>query len=68
MDMSLEEVEKNHILRTLAIHHGNKTRAAKSLGVTIKTLYNKLHRYGIFQPDSAQQPETVSTAQPAAGN
>jgi len=41
----LEEVEKGHILRTLAFNHGNKTKTASALGITIKTLYNKLHRY-----------------------
>lgn len=49
VDMSLDEVEKSHILRTLSYHHGNKTKTANSLGITIKTLYNKLHRYGILQ-------------------
>ncbi len=48
-DMPLEAVEKGHILRTLAYNHGNKTKTAQSLGITIKTLYNKLHRYGILQ-------------------
>jgi two-component system response regulator HydG len=52
LDMSLDDVEKNHILRTLAYHQGNKTRTAQSLGVTIKTLYNKLHRYGILKTPS----------------
>jgi transcriptional regulator with PAS, ATPase and Fis domain len=42
----LDEVEKGHILRTLAYNHGNKTKTALVLGITIKTLYNKLHRYG----------------------
>jgi two-component system response regulator HydG len=51
-DMPLEEVEKSHILRTLAYNHGNKTKTAQSLGITIKTLYNKLHRYGILQQQS----------------
>ena len=49
VEMTLDEVEKNHILRTLAYHHGNKTKAAQGLGITIKTLYNKLHRYGILK-------------------
>jgi len=48
INLPLEEVEKNHILRSLAYHDGNKTKTAHSLGVTIKTLYNKLHRYGIL--------------------
>lgn len=57
MDMPLRDVEKNHILRTLGYNHGNKTKTAQSLGVTIKTLYNKLHRYGILQSPSALGPQ-----------
>jgi transcriptional regulator with PAS, ATPase and Fis domain len=49
IDMPLEAVEKRHILRTLAYNQGNKTKTAQSLGITIKTLYNKLHRYGTLQ-------------------
>lgn len=43
--LALEEIEKTHILRTLSFYEGNKTRAATALGITIKTLYNKLNRY-----------------------
>ncbi|MGK5086647.1 sigma-54-dependent Fis family transcriptional regulator [Bdellovibrionota bacterium FG-2] len=55
VDVPLEEVERSHILRSLAYHQGNKTKTAQSLGITIKTLYNKLHRYGVVQaaPESA---------------
>ncbi|MCM2323532.1 MAG: sigma-54-dependent Fis family transcriptional regulator [Oligoflexia bacterium] len=63
IDMPLEEVEKNHILRTLAYNHGNKTKTAQSLGITIKTLYNKLHRYGLVQTAPQGQAET-QTAEP----
>lgn len=45
--MTLEELERNHIMATLEHLNGNKTRAAKMLGITVKTLYNKLHSYGI---------------------
>jgi two-component system response regulator HydG len=45
--LPLEEVEKSHILKTLAFCQGNKTKAAHSLGITIKTLYNKLNRYEV---------------------
>ena len=47
--MTLDSLEKNHILQMLAFQHGNKTKTAKVLGITIKTLYNKLHRYGLLE-------------------
>jgi DNA-binding NtrC family response regulator len=43
---TLEEIEKETILRTIEFVNGNKTRAAQVLGVSAKTLYNKLERYG----------------------
>lgn len=42
---SLAELEKAHILKVLAEQGGNRTRAAKVLGVDVKTLYNKLKDY-----------------------
>jgi len=41
----LEQVERRHILKVLAHFNGNKTRAADAMGITVKTLYNKLSRY-----------------------
>jgi DNA-binding NtrC family response regulator len=41
----LERAERELILRTLEANHRNKTRAAEVLGVTPKTLHNKLQRY-----------------------
>ena len=49
LDMPLAEIEKGHILRALAYNQGNKTKTAESLGITIKTLYNKLHKYGVIK-------------------
>ena len=42
----LAEIEKRHILRVLSSTGGNKTRAARILGIDTKTLYNKLKSYG----------------------
>ncbi len=50
----IAEVEKRHILRVLSANGGNKTRAAKILGIDTKTLYNKLKAYGAAA-DSARR-------------
>jgi len=42
---SLSEVEKEMIFQTLDETGGNKSEAARRLGITRKTLQNKLHRY-----------------------
>ena len=47
-DMSLEDVEKNAVLRTLEAANGNKSQAARRLGITRKTLHKKLKKYGIM--------------------
>ncbi|AGF80032.1 CheY-like receiver, AAA-type ATPase and DNA-binding domain-containing response regulator [Desulfocapsa sulfexigens DSM 10523] len=44
-DSSLQAQEKVLILRTLEETDGNKSEAARRLGVTRKTLQNKLHKY-----------------------
>lgn len=51
-EMTLHDLEKLHICRTLDHLCGNKTRAAKVLGITVKTLYNKLHSYGLVNTKS----------------
>jgi DNA-binding NtrC family response regulator len=44
--MSLEDVERGHILRVLEACDWNQTRAAKVLGIDRVTLYNKIKKYG----------------------
>jgi DNA-binding NtrC family response regulator len=41
----MEEVERELILETLSHCLGNRTRAAEMLGISIRTLRNKLHEY-----------------------
>lgn len=43
---TIEEVEKALIYATLDEVEGNKTMAAEMLGISTKTLYNRLHAYG----------------------
>jgi DNA-binding NtrC family response regulator len=42
---TVDEAERRLILATLAHTANNKTRAAELLGISLKTLHNKLHRY-----------------------
>jgi transcriptional regulator with PAS, ATPase and Fis domain len=44
---NLDEAEKGLILKTLARNGNNKTQTAQILGISLKTLHNKLRRYGL---------------------
>ena len=44
----LEEIEKTAILTTLEAAGGNKSEAARRLGITRKTLHKKLKAYGVM--------------------
>jgi DNA-binding NtrC family response regulator len=41
---TLREIEMEHVLRVLEKHLGNKPAAATELGISLKTLYNKLNQ------------------------
>ena len=42
--MTVDEAEQKLIVATLEASGGNKTRAAEMLGISLKTLHNKLNR------------------------
>ena len=46
-DLPLDEVEKATILNAMEITAGNKSEAARRLGITRKTLHTKLKKYGV---------------------
>ena len=55
---SLDEIERRHITRVLTAAHGNKTLAARILGVDRKTLHRKLSQYA--RASAGQQENGVS--------
>jgi len=54
-DLTLREIERLWILRALAREEGNKSRAARRLGISVRTIRNKLRTYDL-----------ASTGEPAA--
>ncbi len=49
--MTVDEAERLLILRTLESTGQNKTRAAEILGISLKTMHNKLKEYSLAQED-----------------
>jgi DNA-binding NtrC family response regulator len=43
----IREVEKMHLESTLALTDGNRTHAAEMLGISLRTLRNKIREYGL---------------------
>jgi transcriptional regulator with PAS, ATPase and Fis domain len=60
--LTLAEIEKRHILATLDRCKGNRTHAAKLLGVSIRTLRNKLHEYNGSAPNADSEAGEVVEA------
>jgi transcriptional regulator with PAS, ATPase and Fis domain len=45
--LTLDELEKNHILKVLRENGGHREKVAVMLGITSRTLYRKLNEYGV---------------------
>ena len=59
---TIEEIERELILDTLVYHCGNRSRAADVLGISIRTMRNKIHAYetqGVAVPKHGQPPMTA---------
>lgn len=54
--LSLEAIERRHIARALAYHGGNRSRTARSLGISRATLYEKIARYGLGEVGRTRTP------------
>ena len=52
-ELSLQEAEKQMIIRALRSSDGNRTKAAAQLGISRRTLHRKLNEYGLREEDAA---------------
>lgn len=43
--VKLAQVEKETILKALQFYHGNRTHTADSLGISVRTMVNKITEY-----------------------
>jgi Transcriptional regulator containing PAS, AAA-type ATPase, and DNA-binding domains len=58
--LTLEEVEKRHLVRVLRETKGNKVKAAKILGIDRRTLYRMAERFGLdLEPDAEGSDKDV---------
>ncbi|HYF79697.1 MAG TPA: sigma-54 dependent transcriptional regulator [Symbiobacteriaceae bacterium] len=53
-DRLLAAVERKHIARVLRLCEGNKTQAARQLGIGLRTLYRKIDEYNLDHADLTQ--------------
>ncbi len=45
--VSMDQLERTHLQRTLELVDGNRTRAAEILGISVRTMRNKIRQYDL---------------------
>ena len=66
-DMTLEELEKTAVLQSLERSNGNRTHAARSLDISVRTLQRKLKRWGFTGCGNGAAREHVGSGSPPVG-
>jgi DNA-binding NtrC family response regulator len=61
--ITLQELERRYLLRVLKHCRGNRTRAARILGISRRAIYDKMDRLGLrevqWSADSLAEPSVV---------
>lgn len=65
--LSLETLERELILQALERAAGNKSRAARLLGLTRRTLYSRMERHGLRRPGEGEEGDEAEGAGAAPG-
>ncbi len=61
-DMTLEELEREHMRRILAKAEGDKVKAARMLGIHLSTLYRKVQRYRLDSEPGSEAPPPAAAS------
>lgn len=56
--VTLADLEKKAILKALKFYDNNKTRTASALGISIRTLQNKLNEYNGVKKEEQNETRT----------
>ncbi len=65
--LTVHEMERRLIMKTLEAFNGNRTEAASQLDISTRTLRNKLHEYGEMDAFKPTNRRPVLEAEAAAG-
>jgi DNA-binding NtrC family response regulator len=65
--LSLEVLERELILKALERARGNKSQAARLLGLTRRTLYSRMERHGLRTPGEGEEPGEDADEGPGGG-
>jgi two-component system, response regulator FlrC len=65
---TLARIEREFILQTLRSHHGNRTRAADRLGISVRSLRDRIRNYrgsgeSIPEPGNLPSPKRAEQAE-----
>jgi DNA-binding NtrC family response regulator len=58
--VTLRELEKEAIQKALQFYRWNKTATAQSLGISVRTIDNKIAKYEIKNPDEKPKTEDLT--------
>ncbi len=65
--LSLETLERELIIKALEMARGNKSQAARLLGLTRRTLYSRMERHGLRKATEGDEPGEEEEGGPAEG-
>ena len=60
--LSLETLERELILQALDLARGNKSQAARLLGLTRRTLYSRMEKHDLRRPGEGDDTESEGEA------